>query len=386
MNKKIACLTFLALVGVGIAPLLLGQSAADDDPYTVDLRAERANSASATRATIPDAPLSNDGARSLLPSEPSARVAPPLDSPSAFATVDGGDLVVKNAKVEFPKGQGYEVTISSNGQGLVVELGLCATDENGDAVLGDDNQEHYVDFKIGQPVHKGQILGKQQDDELVQERIVAQQELLVAEKEAEKTLEIEVAEAAERVAQASYKRADSLNRAMPGSISQEEVQEKYYDWVRATKSIEKAKYDLEVNQEKVKVAAARVKASDVQIRNRKLKSPIDGVVDEVFVDKGEWVREGTPILHLVSLAKVRVVGAVASDAYRPEEINGKSVVVKTNFGDLVGKITYARQVVESGYYYFYADVDNKETEPGSGYWALNPGSLVDVVIKDAASR
>ena len=44
---------------------------------------------------------------------------------------------------------------------------------------------------------------------------------------------------------------------MPGSISPEEVDEKYYDWVRAAKSIEKARYDLEVNKEKVKVSLAR---------------------------------------------------------------------------------------------------------------------------------
>ena len=206
-----------------------------------------------------------------------------------------------------------------------------------------------------------------------------------ARKEAEKTLEVEVAEAAARVAQASYKRAEQLNNKLPGSVSDEEVQEKYYDWIRAAKSIEKAKYDLEVNQEKVKVAAARVNATDVQIRNRKFKCPLDGVIDDLLVNEGEWLREGTEVLHVIRLDKVHVTGAIDAAKNAPEEVDQKDVVVTVRRPgykepvELPGKIVYVRQVVESGHYYFYAEVTNQKTE--TGYWLLNPGSLVTLRIQ-----
>ena len=300
-----------------------------------------------------------------------------------------GSIVVHNAKVEIPKGEGFEANISANGQGLLVELGLCEVDANGEVVVGEDGSSKRKVLKRGLVVRKGDVLGKQQDDELVQERIVASQELLVARKEAEKTLEVEVAEAAARVAQASYKRADALNKTMPGSVSPEEVQEKYYDWIRATKSIEKAKYDLEVNQEKVKVSEARVNAADVQIRNRKFRSPIDGVIDDVFQNEGQWLREGDQILRIIRLDKVQVSGAISAEEYAPEDVDGKKVVVSARRPgmepqELNGKIVYVRQVVESGHYYFYAEVDNKTTD--AGYWLLNPGSLVTITIFNEKAR
>lgn len=311
-----------------------------------------------------------------------------LTSPSAPAPESSenekGEIVVRNAKVEVPMGEGYEVTISANGQGLLSELGLCEFDSEGQLLLNEDGSTKRQVLRRGLTVRKGDVLGKQQDDELVQERIVAEQELLVAEKEAEKTLEVEVAEAAARVAQASYKRADSLNRDMPGAVSPEEVQEKYYDWIRASKSIDKAKYDLEVNQERVKVAKARVTAADVQIRNRKFFSPIDGVIDDVYQNEGQWLREGDQILRIIRLDKVQVTGAIDASQYAPESIDGKEVVVSVHRPGmeeqtLSGKVVYVRQVVESGHYYFYADVDNKLTD--KGYWLLNPGSLVTITIR-----
>lgn len=297
---------------------------------------------------------------------------------------ENGDIVVRNAKVEIPMGEGYEVTISANGQGLLSELGLCERDANGEIVLGEDGTSMRRVLRRGMTVSRGDVLGKQQDDELVQERVVAEQELLVARKEAEKTLEIEVAEAAARVAQASYKRAESLNKDMPGAVSPEEVQEKYYDWVRASKSIEKAKYDLEVNQEKVKVAEARVSSVEVQIRNRKFFSPISGVIDDVYQNEGQWLREGDQVLRILRLDKVQVTGTVDASLYTPEMIDRKNVEVEVSRPGmdsqvLPGKIVYVRQIVESGHYYFYAEVENKTTP--DGYWLLNPGALVTVTIR-----
>ncbi|MBQ7814380.1 MAG: hypothetical protein IJ387_07830, partial [Thermoguttaceae bacterium] len=46
-----------------------------------------------------------------------------------------GRVVVPNASVVIPKGEGYEALISANGQGLLVELGLCERDESGALVV-----------------------------------------------------------------------------------------------------------------------------------------------------------------------------------------------------------------------------------------------------------
>ena len=323
---------------------------------------------------------------SLLPSptadvESVARIGSNAGAAGVFEKE--GRIVVPNASVIIPKGEGYEALISANGQGLLVELGLCELDESGAPVVGEDGTTKRRPLLRGTLVRKGDVLGKQKDAELVEQKIVAEQELLVSEKEAAKELEVEVAVAAAQVAQASYKRADSLNKTMPGSVSPEEIQEKYYEYVRSMKAIDKAKFDLEVNQEKVKVAKARVNAADVAIEDRKLVSPIDGVIDDVMKNEGEWLREGDEILKIVRYDKVQINGSIPANRYAPETIANKKVVVEVKRPGaepqkLEGKVVYVRQTVESGHYYFYADVANQANE--AGYWLLNPGALVTVEI------
>ena len=375
------------VAAIGAAILALNLAVADDDLenalMTPPPDISRSGSA---QGVLDDLPFPSSPRPNATLSQEIDLNATAVDAPTPTTATDAsGVITVENAKVEIPKGEGFEATISANGQGLLVELGLCEVDANGEVVTEENGTSRRKPLVRGMIVQKGDILGKQQDDELVQERIVAQQELLVARKEAEKTLEVEVAEAAARVAQASYKRAEQLNNKLPGSVSDEEVQEKYYDWIRAAKSIEKAKYDLEVNQEKVKVAAARVNATDVQIRNRKFKCPLDGVIDDLLVNEGEWLREGTEVLHVIRLDKVHVTGAIDAAKNAPEEVDQKDVVVTVRRPgykepvELPGKIVYVRQVVESGHYYFYAEVTNQKTE--TGYWLLNPGSLVTLRIQ-----
>ena len=326
----------------------------------------------------------------LPPAAPSVAPAVPNVGAQSGVYEKDGRVVVPNASVVIPKGEGYEALISANGQGLLVELGLCERDASGELVVGEDGTSKRRPLLRGLQVRKGDVLGKQKDAELVQQKIVAEQELLVARKEADKKLEIEVAEAAALVAQASYKRAVELNKTMPGSVSPEEVEEKRYEYVRALKSIDKAKFDLEVNVEKVKVAEARVNAAEVAIEDRKLISPIDGIIDDVMQNEGQWLREGDEILKVVRYDKVQINAAIPADRYAPEAIANKKVVVEVKRPGgqpqkLEGKVVYVRQTVESGHYYFYADVANQKN--AAGYWLLNPGALVtvEICVDEAAS-
>ena len=331
----------------------------------------------------PTAPTISSATSFLPPAAPSVAPAVPNVGAQSGVYEKDGRVVVPNASVVIPKGEGYEALISANGQGLLVELGLCERDASGELVVGEDGTSKRRPLLRGLQVRKGDVLGKQKDAELVQQKIVAEQELLVARKEADKKLEIEVAEAAALVAQASYKRAVELNKTMPGSVSPEEVEEKRYEYVRALKSIDKAKFDLEVNVEKVKVAEARVKAAEVAIEDRKLISPIDGIIDDVMQNEGQWLREGDEILKVVRYDKVQINAAIPADRYAPEMIAGKKVIVEVKrpgaaTQTLEGKVVYVRQTVESGHYYFYADVANQKN--AAGYWLLNPGALVTVEI------
>jgi len=295
------------------------------------------------------------------------------------------DIVLHDTVVQLPRGEGSEAVICANGQGLLVALGILVTDAEGNPVLDENGKEQYKPLVRGIPVKKGEVLGKQKDNELIQQRIIAEQQLLVAQKEVEKTLEVEVAQAACTVAEYAYKRADVLNQQIPGATPQEEMQEKLYEWIRAKKSIEQAEFNLDVKREVVKVREAELSAAQVEIEDRRFVSPIDGFIDDIMQNEGQWLREGDTILKIVRFDKMQLFGKIDARYYTPEMINGKTITVylkkpgNTQIQTTEGKIVYVRQIVESGYFYFYAEVQNQCNE--SGYWLLNPGSIVTVVIR-----
>lgn len=293
------------------------------------------------------------------------------------------DILVQDSIVEIPKGEGYEALISANGQGLLVELGAEVLDKDGKAVLDKDGKPKRIPFKRGMRVSKGQILGKQNDREHAANRLVAEQQLIVAKKEAEKQLEIEVARFAVLVAQSEYLRVEQANKQMSGAVPAEEVVKKAYEWKRADKAAEKAVYDLGVKADEVEVRKAQVIAADAQVTDRKLVSPLDGFIDDIMQDEGQWLREGDNILKIIRLDKVQVCGKIDANVYSPEMVDGKNVTVYvkkpgSSVKKVDGKITYARQIVESGKFYIYAEVKNICNE--KGYWLLNPGTIVTMVV------
>ncbi|MDO5566237.1 MAG: HlyD family efflux transporter periplasmic adaptor subunit, partial [Planctomycetia bacterium] len=310
---------------------------------------------------------------------------PAVNYGGKIAGVESGpnDIVLTDAIVEIPKGEGFEAMISACGQGLLVELGIEELGKDGKPVLDSKGEPKRISLKRGMAVRKGQILGKQNDREHAANKLVAEQQLIVAKKEAEKQLEIEVARLAVQVAESEYLRAQSANEKVPGAVSPEEVVQKAYEWKRADKSAEKAVYDLGVKSDEVEVRKAQVIAADAQVLDRKLVSPIDGFVDDVMQNEGQWLREGDNILKIIRLDKVQICGKIDANLFSPEMVDRKPVTIYVQkpggpLQKVQGTITYARQVVESGKFYIYAEASNVAN--AQGYWLLNPGTIVTMVI------
>ncbi|MDO4587154.1 MAG: HlyD family efflux transporter periplasmic adaptor subunit [Planctomycetia bacterium] len=294
-----------------------------------------------------------------------------------------GDILVEGGKVMIPTGEGYEALVSSNTQGLLTQLGIEALDAQGNPILDENGKAQIIPLKRGMKVSKGQILARQKDDELLARRQVADYQLVVAKMEAEKELEIEVADSAALVAQSAYYRAKAANDRVPGAVTPEEMTEKAFDWKRAEKTAEKSRYDIEVKKHEVNVAQAQVLAANSLIEDKKLLSPIDGIIDDIFQNEGQWLREGDKVLKIIRLDKVQVLGRIDASSYTPEMIDGKNVTIYfekpgMSIQTLEGKITYVRQFIEFSYYNFYCEVENKVNE--KGYWLLNPEALVYIVI------
>lgn len=292
------------------------------------------------------------------------------------------DVLAKSALTEIPKGEGYEATVSANSQGKLISLGRQKKDENGQPVFDEDENPVMIPMYRGMMVEEGDILGVQFNQAFHARKAAAERELEVAKKEAGKQLEVEVAEASKNVALMEYKRAVNANKRVPNSVSEDEVWQKRFEWYRGMKSEDKAKYDLEIAELAVHVKEAAIAVADAELEERLIRSPLSGQVDDIFKNRGEWLREGDNVLHILRLDKINITANFDSTSVSPSDIEGKAVTVYVSKAGMEpqvmeGGITYARPVLMMNRFVAYAEVKNIQIGES---WLLMPGMRVNLIV------
>ncbi len=121
----------------------------------------------------------------------------------------------------------------------------------------------------------------------------------VAKAEAQNNVAIRFAEASHEVAVAELEKNKFANRRQPGAIPAIEIQRLELAAKKADLEIEQAEHNHNINQHKMSEAKAQLDAYTIA-------APFDGVVTQVFKHKGEAVRQGDPVLQLVSTNRVKV--------------------------------------------------------------------------------
>ncbi len=293
------------------------------------------------------------------------------------------DVLAKSALTEIPKGEGYEATVSANTQGKLILLGRQKRDENGQPLFDEDGNPQMIPMHRGMQVEEGEILGVQFNQAAHARRTAAERELEVAKKEAGKQLEVEVAEASKNVALMEYKRAVNANKRVPNSVSEDEVWQKRFEWYRGMKSEDKAKYDLEIAALAVDVKEAAIAIADADLEERLIRAPLSGQVDDIFKNKGEWLREGDNVLHVLRLDKINITANFDSEQVSPAMIQGKAVTVYVSKAGVAepqkmeGVITYARPILMMNRFVAYAAVKNVKVDDS---WVLIPGMRVNLIV------
>ncbi len=178
-----------------------------------------------------------------------------------------------------------------------------------------------IEIREGDLVESGKFLAKLQDD-------VAKAALAVAEETAASDIDIRYAIAAADVAVTEVDRMVAANRKTPGTVPDLEVQRTKLTAVKTSLEVEKAKHTRDVS-------VLKAKEADAQLATYRVEAPFDGFVSRVHLTKGASVKQGDPVIKLVTTRKVKVEGQVAvRDAalLRP----GANVSVRLTLPDAAG--------------------------------------------------
>jgi RND family efflux transporter MFP subunit len=147
-----------------------------------------------------------------------------------------------------------------------------------------------LDVDRGDVVHKGQILGKLEDD-------VEQADVALARAKATNDFPIKSIEARLTFLRRKHERADLL-------VSRNAAAQSTLDEAESDANV--AEHQLKEAELNLKVAQLELNHAEVTLRQRTLQSPFDGVVVERLLLPGEYRNDQSPILTLAQIDPLRV--------------------------------------------------------------------------------
>ena len=250
-----------------------------------------------------------------------------------------------------------------------------------------------MNVKRGQQVKAGEVLAQIDNKRAEMALTVADVKHKVAFKEANNDIHVRYSQSSTEVSKAEYEIAEEANRRVKDTVPLAEMRRLWLKWKEAYLSIEQAHTNLEIAILNTGVSRAELEAAEENLKRHQITSPLDGVVIELHRHKGEWVKPGDPVLHVVGMKKLRVQGYLNSNDVLPKEITtGQkvSVIVELARGRTLpvkGTIEYvSQQVGAGGQFRVHAEVTNWEEEVIDSrggrqkYWALRPGLTATMTI------
>ncbi len=187
---------------------------------------------------------------------------------------------------------------AGNRRGAAIMLKRCRIKLIDEVTLASDRPGilAFVEPDEGDTVRAGQQVASLKDE-------IAKAALAVAAQKATNDIQIRFAVKAGEVAHIEYEKAILTNLKVKHAIPDIEV-------LRLKLADEKSVLQIEQAQKELMIAGLDRDEAQAQLATYSVEAPFDGVVTRVFKAKGEAVRQGDPILEIVSTRRVRVEGYV----------------------------------------------------------------------------
>lgn len=233
-----------------------------------------------------------------------------------------------------------------------------------------------VEVREGDQIRSGDQVAQVDDREPQLKKRAAEIQLLAALTQAQDEIPVIYARASSEVAKAEYLEHKEATEKVPGTVADATIRRLKLQVEESRLLIKKNEMEMKVAQMNADVHQADVDSAVEEIRRRRLLSDVDGLVVEVFRDKGEWVQAGDVVMRVVRMDRLRVEGFLNSANFDPFQIEGKSVTVRVKLAqgrhsEFSGKIVFVNPIIQAkGNFLVRAEVENKQV---NGSWVMRPG-------------
>jgi multidrug resistance efflux pump len=236
-----------------------------------------------------------------------------------------------------------------------------------------------------QEVEAEQLLAQIDDRQALAIQETADWKVKAAEKEATNPVSVEYAKASRDVAEADLMAANAAHEKQPGSFPLWERRKLALKLIETRLHVQQAEHDLAVLEMKASVQRAELKAAELDVGRRKVKSPMKGVVEKKWREVGDWVKPGDAVYRIIQMDQLYVQELLDATRYTDADVKGKNVLVtfRRGGGEVVklgGRIEHTSyRLVAGGRKFLVKAVVNNQKR--NGFWLLHPGQLVQMDIQ-----
>ncbi len=241
-----------------------------------------------------------------------------------------------------------------------------------------------IGVREGAEVKKNDLLAQIDDSHPRMQYKAAMNRYEAAREEAVNTINVRYAQASAEVAENEWQQAVEANKKTPGTRPLAEVDRLRLKLKESTLAVEQAEMRRRVAALEANVSAAEVDAAAENLNRRKILSPLDAVVVELYRHEGEWVQPGDPVMHVVRINQLRVEGVIDSKEVAGHEVSGQPVSVDVQSArgrtvQLKGRVSFVDPVIRAGgKYEVWAEIENLQED---GRWLLQPGLPATMTIQ-----
>jgi macrolide-specific efflux system membrane fusion protein len=270
-------------------------------------------------------------------------------------------------------------TASDDGNLIEVESVVLRLLEEAEVPAQESGVLTNVAVREGQRVKKGELLA-QIDDQVPRLAVdAAKAQLEIARAKATNDVRIRFAQKSLEVSEAELRRSTESIERFAKSVSQSQLDVEKLNVQKNRLESEQAAEEQKIAQLEMNAKQNELSATQAEVARRRILAPFDGVIVQVYVRKGEWVKPGQQALRIVNVDRLKAEGFVTL-AQTAAELDGRPIRLTVeslgNTKPFDGTIVFVSPEVDpiTGQVRVWAEIDNRNR-------LLRPGQPARMVLK-----
>jgi RND family efflux transporter MFP subunit len=241
-----------------------------------------------------------------------------------------------------------------------------------------------INVDVGDQVKAGQLLGTIEIPEINDDLAHAEAEGRRSAAEIDRAKsELARAEASKSLVDLSYKRLVDVNKAEPGLVAEQEIDEALARKRTADAQVAAAQATLASATQQAEVTKATVQKSQTMVDYARIVAPFSGMITKRFADPGAMIQAGTasqsqamPLVRLAQIDRLRTVIPVP-ESIVPQVRVGAQVQIRVNSLNKTFTATVSRYTGDVLTTTRTMDAEIDVANPGL---QLRPGMYADVIL------